>query len=324
VKPVLVSVIVPIYNEAQVLAQLFSRLYPAMDRLGVPYEVVLVDDGSRDRSPQLIRQQVLERPDRTRGVLLAANVGQHLAIFAGFEHARGDRLVTLDADLQNPPEEIGKVLDLLDKGHDYVGGVRLDRHDPWWRAGISRLINRVRESTTRIRMTDHGCMLRAYERRVVDAMLRSGEVHTFIPALAYTYSRNPTEVEVQHAPRAAGESKYSLFELMRLNFDLMTGFTVGPLRAFSVIGIALSMLAALFVVYLVLRRLWVGPEAEGVFTLFAINFFLIGIALFGIGMLGEYVGRIYEKVRDRPRYLVQEVLEPGGQPAKPARWREAG
>jgi undecaprenyl-phosphate 4-deoxy-4-formamido-L-arabinose transferase len=314
--PTLVSVVIPIYNEEQVLAQLFGRLYPAMDRLESPYEVVLVDDGSRDQSPEMIRAQVRARPDCTRAILLAANVGQHLAIIAGFEHARGDRLVTLDADLQNPPEEIGKLLAELDKGHDYVGGVRRRRHDAWWRARASLLINRLRERLTRVRMTDHGCMLRAYDRRVVDAVLRSGEIHAFIPALAYTYSRRPAEVEVEHAPRAAGQSKYSLVELARLNFDLMAGFTVAPLRVFSLFGIGLSLLSAIFVAYLFLRRIWVGPEAEGLFTLFAINFLLIGIALFGIGLLGEYVGRIYEKVRERPRYLVQEVLDPDTKPSQ--------
>jgi len=289
--------VVPLYNEEDVLAQLFERLYPAMDRLGKPYEVVLVDDGSRDRSPELIRAQFNRRPDHTRVVFLAFNVGQHMAILAGFAHARGERVVTLDAYLQNPPEEIGKLLSEMDAGHDYVGGVRRDRQDTWWRTRASQLINWVRAKTTRIRLTDQGCMLRAYDRRVVDVILRSGEANTFIPALAYSYARSPAEVEVEHAPRAAGTSKYPLLRLVQLNFDLMTGFTVAPLRLFSLFGMALSALSGLFVVYLFLRRLWIGPEAEGVFTLFAISFLLIGIVLFGIGLLGEYVVRIYEQVR---------------------------
>ena len=304
-----VSLVIPIYNEEAVLGQLFERVYPAMDRLGTPYEVVLVDDGSRDGSPELVRKQFEARPGETRAVFLEFNAGQHMAILAGFSVASGARIVTLDADLQNPPEEIPKLLREMDRGHDYVGGIRSDRHDSWWRKRASRWVNWLREKTTRIRLTDHGCMLRAYDRRLIDIILRSGEANTFIPALAYGYARNPSEVEVEHAPRAAGASKYSLLRLARLNFDLMTGFSVAPLRLFSVFGMALSALSAIFVAYLFVRRLWVGPEAEGVFTLFAISFLLIGIVLFGIGLLGEYVSRIYEQVRERPRYLVGEVLE---------------
>jgi undecaprenyl-phosphate 4-deoxy-4-formamido-L-arabinose transferase len=309
-KRALVSIVIPVYDEEDVLARLFERLYPAMDALGVDYEVVLVDDGSRDGSAELLRNQFAQRPQRTRAVFLEFNAGQHMAILAGFAQAKGERVVTLDADLQNPPEEIGKLLRAMDRGHDYVGGIRRHRHDNWWRTRASRAVNWVRAKTTRIRITDQGCMLRAYDRRLVDVILRSGEAHTFIPALAFGYARNPAEVEVEHAARAGGTSKYSLLRLIELNFDLMTGFSVAPLRVFSLFGMALSALSGVFVAYLVFRRLWLGPEAEGVFTLFAILFLLIGIVLFGIGLLGEYVGRIYEQVRARPRYLVQDVLEP--------------
>jgi len=169
-------------------------------------------------------------------------------------------------------------------------------------------MNRMRERITRIRMTDQGCMLRAYSREVIDAINACREVNTFIPALAYTFAQRPTEIEVDHEERAAGESKYSLYKLIRLNFDLVTGFSLVPLQMFSLFGIAISLLSVLFVVVLAVRRLIVGPEAEGLFTLFGIAFFLIGIALFGIGLLGEYVGRIYQQVRQRPRYLIQAVL----------------
>ena len=305
----IVSVVIPVYNEEAVLPQLFERLYPALDALRTPYEVVFVDDGSRDASVDLLRRQFHTRPRETRVVVLATNAGQHMAILAGFAQARGERLVTLDADLQNPPEEIAKLLAEMERGHDYVGGIRYDRHDSFFRKHASRIVNWVRERTTRVHLTDHGCMLRAYDRRVVDAVLRSGERRTFIPALAYSCSRNPSEVRVEHGDRAAGESKYSLLSLVRLNFDLMTGFSVAPLRIFSIFGMCVAGVSGVLVAYLVARRLILGPEAEGLFTLFAIAFLLIGIALFGIGLLGEYVGRIYEQVRERPQYLVHEVLQ---------------
>jgi undecaprenyl-phosphate 4-deoxy-4-formamido-L-arabinose transferase len=306
--PVL-SVVIPVYNEEAGLQALFDRLYPALDSLGVRYEILFINDGSRDRSAALLRSQFQKRPDVTRVVLFSGNYGQHMAIIAGFERCRGERVVTLDADLQNPPEEIGKLLAEMDRGHDYVGSIRGKREDSWWRNLASKAMNRLRERITRIKMTDQGCMLRAYSRDIVEAVTASREASTFIPALAYTFAHNPTEVVVEHAERVAGESKYSLYSLIRLNFDLVTGFSVVPLQLFSFFGIVLALGSGAFVAFLVVRRFVVGPEAEGLFTLFAILFFLIGIALFGIGLLGEYVGRIYQQVRERPRYVVQAVLE---------------
>jgi len=303
------SVVIPVYNEEQGLQSLFDRLYPALDKLGITYEVLFVNDGSRDRSAAILREQFQKRPDVTRVILFNGNYGQHMAIMAAFEQSRGQRIVTLDADLQNPPEDTALLLAKMDEGHDYVGSIRRKRNDSWWRHIASRMMNRLRERITRIIMTDQGCMFRAYDRRIVDAINSCKEVSTFIPALAYTFARNPAEVVVGHEERAEGESKYSLYSLIRLNFDLMTSFSLVPLQLFSMLGIAISVLSAFFVVFLFIRRLMIGPEAEGLFTLFAIAFFLIGITLFGIGLLGEYIGRIYQQVRHRPRYLVEAILE---------------
>ena len=305
-----VSIVIPVYNEEQVLPALFARLYAALDKLSRSYEILFVNDGSRDRSAAILKQQYEKRPDVTRVLFFNGNYGQHMAIIAGFEHCRGETVVTLDADLQNPPEEIARLLDKARAGHDYVGTVRRLRRDNLFRRVASRLLNAVRERTTHIKMTDQGCMLRAYSRAIVNAINHCREVNTFIPALAYTFAQNPVEIEIGHEERAAGESKYSLYKLVRLNFDLMTGFSIAPLQIFSLAGIAISVFALLFVIYLAIRRLFlVGPEAEGVFTLFGVAFFLIGIVLFGLGLLGEYVGRIYQQVRGRPRYLIQAVLE---------------
>jgi undecaprenyl-phosphate 4-deoxy-4-formamido-L-arabinose transferase len=273
--------------------------------------VILVDDGSRDRSAALLRQQFDRRPDVTRVVLFARNCGQHLAIMAGFERCRGERIVTLDADLQNPPEEIPKLLAKMDQGHDYVGGVRTERLDPWFRRKASRLMNFLRERTTRIHMTDQGCMLRAYSRQIVDAINTCSEVNTFIPALAYTFARNPAEVEVEHAARAMGATKYSLYRLLRLNFDLVAGFSLAPLQLFSVSGLFLALGAMGLVVLQVVRRLVMGEAAEGMFySVFeGILLFISGLVLFGIGLLGEYIGRIYQEVLRRPRFLISGVLE---------------
>ncbi len=303
------SVVIPVYNEEQGLQALFDRLYPALDKLGIGYEIVFVNDGSRDRSAAILREQFQKRPDVTRVVLFNGNFGQHMAIMAGFEQCRGQRIVTLDADLQNPPEDTHLLLAKMDEGHDYVGSIRRQRSDSMWRHIASRAMNGLREKITRIKMTDQGCMFRAYDRNIIDAINSCKEVSTFIPALAYSFARNPAEVVVGHEERAAGESKYSMYSLIRLNFDLMTSFSLVPLQMFSMLGMLISLGSALFFVFLVIRRLVIGPEAEGLFTLFALMFFLIGIALFGIGLLGEYIGRIYQQVRHRPRYLIEAVLE---------------
>ena len=303
------SVVIPVYNEEAVLPTLFARLYPALDALNLPYECIFVNDGSRDRSAALLREQFGRRPQETRVVLFHANFGQHSAVMAGLAYARGGYIVTLDADLQNPPEEIGKLVAKLEEGYDYVGTIRQQRQDLLWRRWLSHAVNRLRERITPVRITDQGCMMRGYARSVVDALNQTREVNTFIPALASMYAMRPIEVPIAHEERFAGESKYSLYSLIRLNFDLITGFSVVPLQFFSMIGMAISLLSALLVVYLALQRLFFGPQVQGVFTLFGILFFLVGIALFGIGLLGEYVGRIYAQVRERPRYIVQAVLE---------------
>ena len=304
------SVVIPVYNEQESLATLFKRLYPALDALKRKYEIVFVDDGSADRSAAMLRAQFEKRQDVTRVVLLQSNFGQHAAILAGFQNSRGRVVVTLDADLQNPPEEIGRLLKKMDEGYDYVGTIRRKRHDIWWRKTASRMMNRLRERITKVKMTDQGCMLRAYGRHVIDAINSTSEINTFIPALAYLYSLKPVEIEVEHDERVAGESKYSLYKLIRLNFDLVTGFSVAPLQIFSFIGVMIAGSSLLLFLYIMYRRfISVGVEENGVFTLFAIVFFLIGVILFGIGLLGEYVGRIYQEVQRRPRFLIGAILE---------------
>jgi len=303
------SIVIPVFNEELNLPLLFSRLYPVLDGLGRSYEVIFTNDGSADASLGLLRAQYAARPAVTRVIDFNGNYGQHMAIMAAFERVRGQVVVTLDADLQNPPEEIPKLLLLIDLGHDYVGGYRLNRQDSLFRTAASRMINLVRSRTTSIEMTDQGCMLRAYKRPIIDAIVTSGAVNTFIPALAYSYSGNPTEVGVKHEERHAGVSNYSLYKLIRLNFDLITGFSLAPLQLFTMVAMACAAGSFLLMVVLALRRLILGPEEGGTFTLFGILFFLISVAMVGIGLIGEYVGRTYQVVRIRQRYFVREILE---------------
>jgi undecaprenyl-phosphate 4-deoxy-4-formamido-L-arabinose transferase len=307
------SVIIPVYNEEEGLNALFDRLYPALDQAAsqfmLSYEIIFINDGSKDRSAAILAMQYEKRPDVTRVVLFANNFGQHMAIMAGFEYAHGEYIITLDADLQNPPEEIGKIVRQLERGHDYVGTIRENRQDSWFRKYASRAMNHLRDKMTCITMTDQGCMMRGYHRRIINLVSQCQEANTFIPALAYTFANNPIEITVKHEERFAGESKYSLYQLIRLNFDLVTGFSVMPLQIFSIMGMLLAGASGALFLLILVRRFVLGAEVEGVFTLFALTFFLIGVMLFGLGLLGEYIGRIYQQVRHRPRYMVSAVLE---------------
>jgi undecaprenyl-phosphate 4-deoxy-4-formamido-L-arabinose transferase len=301
------SVVIPVYNEAATLTDLHARLARTLKDIGRPWEIVFVDDGSRDRSADVLRALHAQDPG-VRVVRFNRNYGQHAAVFAGMERARGDVVITLDADLQNPPEEIPALLRRLEDGFDVVGGARVHRHDAWFRRVASRLVNRATSAIVGVRMTDYGCMLRAYRRSVVDQIVACQEISRFIPALANTFAVAVTEVPVTHARRRHGRSKYGLLRLLRLNMDLMTGFSLLPIQAVSLAGVVVAALGLGFAVFLGLRRLLLGPEVEGVFTLFAILFFFVGLQILALGLIGEYVGRIYQEVRRRPRYVVTEFL----------------
>ena len=304
-----VSVIIPVFNEQDNLVELLDRTLKSCRSIGLPFELILVDDGSRDHSAEIIAEAAQKNPGEIVGVFLNRNYGQHSAIFAGFSHARGGIVVTLDADLQNPPEEIPNLVAKLREGFDVVAGVRVPRCDTSFRRLSSWLVNQVTAKVTGVRMHDYGCMLRAYDARVVDAMLSCHERSTFIPVLANSFARHTAELDVKHAPRTRGDSKYSLWKLINLQFDLLTSMTTFPLRLLSVLGGVVSLCGVGLGALIVILRVIEGAEwaAQGVFTLFAILFIFIGAQFIGMGLMGEYIGRIYRDVRGRPRYLVHEV-----------------
>ncbi len=309
VVPVL-SLVIPIFNEEKNLAELIRRCLEACTLMGKSFEIVLVDDGSRDSSAAKIINAAKENRGRIVGVLLNRNYGQHAAVMAGFAEARGDVVVTLDADLQNPPEEIPRLMQKIEEGYDVVGSIRVPRQDTLFRRLASRFVNKAAQKATGVNMHDYGCMLRAYRRHIIDAMLQCHERSTFIPILANSFARKTTEIEVSHAERSEGQSKYSLYQLVKLQFDMLTSMTTFPLRVLSVLGGLVSVAGVGFGIFLLIMRLIYGPgwAAEGVFTLFAVLFIFIGAQFIGMGLLGEYIGRIYHDVRARPRYFVQEVV----------------
>ena len=304
------SVVIPVYNEQENLPELIRRTLAACDQLEAAYEIILIDDGSRDESAKMISEAAAAHDGKIVGVLLNRNYGQHAAVMAGFAHARGDYVVTLDADLQNPPEEIPNVVAKLLEGYDVVGSVRQNRQDSFLRTLPSKMVNKVVQKSTGVKMHDYGCMLRGYTREIVETMRQCRERSTFIPVLANTFAHKVTEIPVGHSERAEGDSKYSFWKLINLQFDLLTSITTFPLRVLSVIGGIISAFGiGLGILILILRFIW-GPEwaAQGVFTLFAILFVFVGAQFIGLGLLGEYIGRIYHDVRDRPRYFVRKVV----------------
>ncbi len=307
-----ISVVIPVFNEEENLPELLTRMKGAMDGIGKPYEIIYVNDGSRDRSLEILKAASAADPS-LKVIDFNRNYGQHAAVFAGFEAARGDVIVTLDADLQNPPEEIPKLVAKMEEGFDVVGTVRQQRKDSLFRKAASKLINKVTSWATGVQLSDYGCMLRAYRKEVVKTLCASKEISTFIPVLADLFAGRITEIPVAHAERSRGESKYSVWKLIRLQFDLITSFSLLPLRATMVVGFITAILAMAAALVLVAGRLIFGSDwaVSGLFTLFAALFFFMGILLFSIGLLGEYVGRIYMEVRRRPRFVIRHVILDG-------------
>ena len=255
---------------------------------------------------------------RVRVVELARNFGQHSAILAGFKLSSGEIVVTLDADLQNPPEEIPRLIAAIDEGNDVVGGWREERHDQTYQDIASRLQNRLTSLVVGVPMHDYGCMLRAYRRHIVETVVDCDEKAAFVPALANTFAKRVAEIPVGHDDRASGASKYNLFSLAKLSLNLITGFSLIPIQMLSMTGIGISFLAVMMAVVLLGHRLIYGPQEEGaLWTLFAVLFFFVGMIFLALGLIGEYAGRIYIEVRRRPTYIVRAVHGDEDKPVKP-------
>jgi len=302
-----ISVVIPVYNEEKNLPRLFERLVPVMEGLRRPYEIVLVDDGSTDQTLAILKSHAGEN---IRVVELTRNYGQHAAVFAGFESSTGEIIVTMDADLQNPPEEIPRLVQTMEDGnYEVVGTVRKGRKDSIFRTLPSKVVNAMTRRITRVHLNDWGCMLRAYRRAVVENMVKSQEHSTFIPALATTFAKDITEIEVAHEERFAGDSKYSLAKLIALQFDLVTSFSDFPLKLMLYSGFVLAFMGIIFGIVLGVARLYFGAPwaAEGVFTLFAVLFFFVGAQFLAFGVMGEYIGRIYREVKKRPPYTIRRI-----------------
>lgn len=303
-----VSIIIPVYNEEESLPGLFHSLDGILPHLERACEIIFINDGSKDSSFALLYDRQKKHPE-SLVIDLNGNFGQHMAIMAGFEHAHGSKIITMDADMQNPVEAIPDILAKMDEGHDVVGTYRVGRKDPFFRKFASKIVNKITNRIARLNISDYGCMMRGYDRRIIEIINASCEATTFIPALGQKFAVNAVEIPIAHRRRERGESKYGLIQLIRLNFDLMTSFSIAPLQLVTMAGITISMLSFVLVCYMFLRRIFIGPEVGGVFTLMAIQFLLTGITLMSLGITGEYIGRIYRGVSKRPRYIVRKIYE---------------
>jgi undecaprenyl-phosphate 4-deoxy-4-formamido-L-arabinose transferase len=303
-----VAVVIPVYNEEENLPALMQRLMPVMLGLGKSFEIIFIDDGSHDQSLQILKE--FTKNSQVRVVELTKNYGQHAAIMAGFSITQADIIITMDADLQNPPEEIINLVKVMEEGnYDVVGTIRKGRKDSFFRILPSKIINIVARKITGVSMRDWGCMLRCYRLPVVQRMIQCHEHATFIPALATVFAKRITEIEVEHEERHGGKSNYPLRKLINLQFDLVASFSDLPMKLIMYGGILMSLLGVCFGAFLAVARLVYGARwaAEGIFTLFAVLFVFVGMQFFALGVIGEYIGRIYREVRKRPEYVIEKI-----------------
>ncbi|WP_081431115.1 glycosyltransferase family 2 protein [Moorena bouillonii] len=309
-----VSVVVPIYNEVESLPHLIDAIASSLTDTQLSYELICVDDGSTDGSTQLLKEQVLSRPD-LRGVILRRNYGQTAAMAAGFNYARGRAIVTLDGDLQNDPADIPMLLAKLEEGYDLVSGWRKHRQD----AAVTRLLpskiaNWLIARTTGVKLHDYGCSLKAYRSELVADMNLYGELHRFLPALAFIEGARITELPVRHHARRYGSSKYGLGRTFRVLMDLLTiffmkKFLTRPMHVFGLLGLSSLGTGIIIGAYLTILKLGLNQEiGDRPLLILAVLLISTGVQLFSLGLLGELLMRTYHESQGRPIYRVREVV----------------
>ncbi len=302
------SVVIPVYNEVTNLTALHDRVIATLEPLKRSFEIVLVDDGSSDGSYALLKE-IQARDPRLRIIRLSRNFGQTPAMYAGFSHVRGRIVISLDADLQNPPEEIPKLIEKIDEGYAMVQGWREDRQDSPFRRIASRILNRTVSLAIGVRIRDLGCGLKAYRREVTDQMGRFVHHSRYVPAEMVWLGSNIAEVKVEHQERASGNSKYTLWKLLRLNFDMVASVTTFPIKFVGFLGLLLSVIGFGMGFLLLSKRVIYG-NFNPFLTVTALFFILCGIQVTALGLLCEYVSRIFIEVQNKPYYIISEVREP--------------
>jgi glycosyltransferase involved in cell wall biosynthesis len=314
-------VVIPLYNEEESIPHLYRGLTEALDDYGRSYEMIIVDDGSRDRSFELLRALAEEDP-RLTVVSLRRNFGQTAAFAAGFAHARGEVVITMDADLQNDPRDVPLLMAKLDEGYDIVSGWRKDRQDRFWDRRLPSMIaNRLISDVTDVKLHDYGCSLKAYRRDVLQHVRLYGELHRFIPALASQVGGTVTEVPVNHHARQYGRSKYGISRTIRVALDLITVWFLGsyatrPIHVFGTMGLASAAMGLLIGFYLTFLKIFFDQDiGTRPLLILAVLLVVIGVQLITMGLLGEMVIRTYHESQDKPIYFVRNVVSRRDEPA---------
>ena len=302
-----VSVVIPVFNEEQTLIPLHQQLTEVLGAITQTYQIIFVDDGSQDSSYQVLRD-IYQCDSHVQVLRLFRNFGQHQAMMAGLEHATGEVVVTMDADLQHPPQVIPKLLEKIAQGYNVVCTARTVRTNSWMRLASSLLANRVIAWSTGVKLRDYGSNLRAYRRPVVEALRHYHERSTYITALTPWLDDKVAEVEIKEEVRQDGQSRYHFLALLRLLFNVITGFSIRPIQFISLLGIGLSGVGVLIGIHLIIYRILFGEAGSGLTTFVAMLLILFGVQMFAMGLIGEYIGRIYIEVQGRPPYLVREHL----------------
>lgn len=300
----MISIVVPVFNEEENLEELNKRLLSVCNSLPINFEIIYVDDGSTDKSLDIVKN-FCNLNDFIHFISFYRNFGQHAAVMAGFKYARGDLIMTLDADLQNPPEEIIKLIDKMKDGYDIVAGKRINRKDSFLRKIPSYFMNRIISSLTGVKLSDYGCMMRVYKRDIISNLLEYGEKSLYIPAFTSWLSNHSTEIPIKHDTRYAGKSKYTLFTLLRQAFDLITAYTLVPIQLIGMTGIIFFIIGLFLFMYLMYYRLFIGSPSS-LTSFIAILILLSGVILFSIGVISEYLVRIHKEVRKMPLYILKE------------------
>lgn len=311
-----ISVVVPMRNESLNVHQLYRELTASLEAFGRPFELVAIDDGSTDGTFGLLAA-LQEKDARLRVIRFRRNFGQTAAFAAGFDHARGRFIVTLDGDLQNNPADIPAMIRLIEQGPDIVAGWRKDRKDPFISRRLPSIIaNAIISFATGVKLHDYGCSLKVFRSEVVKPMRLYGEMHRFLPAIASEQGVEIVEHVVDHRPRLHGQSKYGISRTIRVVLDLMTvkflsSYSTRPLQMFGTLGVGMAMIGTPVVLYLAwVRLVWLQPIADRTpLMLLGISLILGGVQLVMTGLLGEMLSRTYHESQNKPTYVVREILE---------------
>jgi len=300
------SIIIPVYNEEENVSELHRRLGTVMERLGT-YEIIFVDDGSSDKSWQIIKD-LHEKDSRVKGLSFSRNFGHHIAITAGMDHAQGKAIILMDGDLQDPPEEIPKLLKKFNEGYELVYGIRKEKKDSilkrfasfvfWWFINSFSGINIPRNQT----------LLRIFDRKILDALNSMRERSRFIHGMIAWTGFKTAMQEVEHAPRERGKSKYNVIKLFRLAFNAITSFSTFPLRLATYIGLLSSGIGLFYSLYFIYKKLFLGIPVLGYASIIVAVLFVGGIQLLMLGIIGEYIGRVYQEGQARPIYIIKEHI----------------